>query len=681
MKELLLKITQNDAHLEYILTSESQMKRSNKKPLRKICSKLGSMADCLLEVESEYEKELDFLRKKLSMLSSVSAENKALKRKLAQLESKPKFSLTRETSSLKRAHNEEVLYLKIKACRAEEELKTLKNKLYTSRDEEQVFKFDDLALKNNETYSSIDISASDFKHAVKNGYTVLIRNFLQPLYDNKTLSKGSSSSENEGSNHVLREVRRFLGEVLSSFILGLDRWKEGTSIDLGVFDLLLRARPPIKSEDLHHLCSKNRFPELEQVIKKLEPTMRYLLNKECNTRDGKLLPLETCVKHDSYSCAKLLLENGCQFKKVPLTDGRRKFYNPNPHTVVSLFRDPTVMFWNTTKQGIYFNSLKDHSNALVLFTVAIFILEKLKLHSSGDVNELTQTIDEISRYGGDSCLKVAGILKQLDIPMNCLPKISDAKISLSTLYFNRATVLHELGFLVRGLKDAQVASKLHREVSGKTYHRAAELEARIHLNLFNFDSAESLFSTLQGFETERKQASICRHASHYQVLGVQPRAGEDEIKRNFKKMSLRFHPDKNNLNEEDKARAENMIGRINEARTVLLDRNKRIIYDAERRTDYSGSMNWPWQGTVPTFAAEKREREEREKVEKTCVDLTNSSDSEPFTPENDYTDKTTSRGMCWGGFQKASDFGSINLNVNQKSSKMFSFPSNEAMDL
>jgi molecular chaperone DnaJ len=61
---------------------------------------------------------------------------------------------------------------------------------------------------------------------------------------------------------------------------------------------------------------------------------------------------------------------------------------------------------------------------------------------------------------------------------------------------------------------------------------------------------------------------------YYGVLGVDRNATDEEIKRSFRKLAFRYHPDHNH-----EAEAEARFKEINEAYDVLSDRDKRAAYD------------------------------------------------------------------------------------------------------
>jgi curved DNA-binding protein CbpA len=72
-----------------------------------------------------------------------------------------------------------------------------------------------------------------------------------------------------------------------------------------------------------------------------------------------------------------------------------------------------------------------------------------------------------------------------------------------------------------------------------------------------------------------------KDASHYEVLGVGPAAGADEIKQAYFNGAKRFHSDAFSGLDLGSARraAEELFAKVNEAYSVLSDKNKRADYD------------------------------------------------------------------------------------------------------
>ena len=64
---------------------------------------------------------------------------------------------------------------------------------------------------------------------------------------------------------------------------------------------------------------------------------------------------------------------------------------------------------------------------------------------------------------------------------------------------------------------------------------------------------------------------------YYEILGVKKSASLDEVKKAYREMALRYHPDR--VPHEQKKEAEEKFKEISEAYAVLSDSQKRALYD------------------------------------------------------------------------------------------------------
>lgn len=86
------------------------------------------------------------------------------------------------------------------------------------------------------------------------------------------------------------------------------------------------------------------------------------------------------------------------------------------------------------------------------------------------------------------------------------------------------------------------------------------------------------------------------YKDYYKVLGVDRKATPDEIKKAYRKLAMKYHPDRN----KDNKQAEEKFKDINEANEVLSDPKKRERYDQlgssyqqwQQRGGNPGNFNW-----------------------------------------------------------------------------------------
>lgn len=80
---------------------------------------------------------------------------------------------------------------------------------------------------------------------------------------------------------------------------------------------------------------------------------------------------------------------------------------------------------------------------------------------------------------------------------------------------------------------------------------------------------------------------MAQNKDYYEILGVDRNVSDEELKRSYKKLALKYHPDRNPNNKE----AEAKFKLINEAYSILSDPQKRQRYDTYGTIDDVGGVN------------------------------------------------------------------------------------------
>ena len=112
-----------------------------------------------------------------------------------------------------------------------------------------------------------------------------------------------------------------------------------------------------------------------------------------------------------------------------------------------------------------------------------------------------------------------------------------------------------------------------------------------------------------GYSRAEAALKQSKEKNYYKILGVGRQADKKEIKKAYRKLALKWHPDK--VKEEDKEKANAMFADIGEAYEVLSDDEKRGKYDrgedvfenqgGERRRQHHGFQHFGGGGQTFTF--------------------------------------------------------------------------------
>ncbi|XP_065191221.1 dnaJ homolog subfamily C member 7-like [Sycon ciliatum] len=159
-------------------------------------------------------------------------------------------------------------------------------------------------------------------------------------------------------------------------------------------------------------------------------------------------------------------------------------------------------------------------------------------------------------------------------------------VTNAKLYCNRAAVRMRRKEYERAVADCSSAIDLDSNYI-KAYQRRArcytennqhEEAVRDYEKVFNLEKTRE---NKENLSEAKRQLKMSQRKDYYKILGVSRSAGDDEIKKAYKKAALRHHPDRHsNDTAEEKAEAERQFKEIGEAYSVLSDSRKRSRYDS-----------------------------------------------------------------------------------------------------
>ena len=167
-------------------------------------------------------------------------------------------------------------------------------------------------------------------------------------------------------------------------------------------------------------------------------------------------------------------------------------------------------------------------------------------------------------------------------------KVEDLPMK-AVLFCNRSAAQIKMGKYIDAIADCTRAMALDR-----SYNRAYQRRAEAYEKIGDYKSAsrdlERYVRSMGGYERvpselRRHYAMVQRRATRdgqlnpYFVLGLGTSATSSEIKTTYRKLALKYHPDKTSSQDLEKNVAEGLFKIISEAYTVLSDPDKKAKYD------------------------------------------------------------------------------------------------------
>lgn len=285
------------------------------------------------------------------------------------------------------------------------------------------------------------------------------------------------------------------------------------------------------------------------------------LIKKCNKSfEIKLLYLESMV--NSYQ-----IEDALTFYKNDLNSKEKQFEKVQILIITAYFNDGK---YEKSKQLLmnYLSNAKDSN-----------LIEKTK--------QLSEKLEQIEslKEKANNFYKENKFKEAINIYNELLSLDNNNKIFNALILSNRSLCYYKMRDLFTALHDINASIKLNDK-----YWKSFQRRANINIRLKYSEQAKNDLRRVLELDPSNKEArklleDILKEERKkgtkdlYTVLEVSQNATFEEIRKVYKKLAFKWHPDRNNETEEKKIFAEKKFKEINAAYNILYDPNKREIYD------------------------------------------------------------------------------------------------------
>jgi len=232
----------------------------------------------------------------------------------------------------------------------------------------------------------------------------------------------------------------------------------------------------------------------------------------------------------------------------------------------------------------YFNDGKYEKSKQLLLNLLSNTKDSMLIEKTKKLSEKLEQIQALKEKA-NKFYKNNNFTDAINVYNELLSLDNNNKFFNALILSNRSLCYYKIKDMFNALHDINASIKLNNKY-WKSYQRRANINIRLK---YSEQAKDDLRKVLELDPNNREARSLLEDILKeerkkgakdlYMILGVSRNSTIDEIRKEFKKLVLKWHPDKHNETEEKKIFAEKKFKEINSAYHILIDPYKREIYD------------------------------------------------------------------------------------------------------
>ena len=232
----------------------------------------------------------------------------------------------------------------------------------------------------------------------------------------------------------------------------------------------------------------------------------------------------------------------------------------------------------------YFNDGKYEKSKQLLLNLLSNTKDSMLIEKTKKLSEKLEQIQALKEKA-NKFYKNNNFTDAINVYNELLSLDNNNKFFNALILSNRSLCYYKIKDMFNALHDINASIKLNNKY-WKRYQRRANINIRLK---YSEQAKDDLRKVLELDPNNREARSLLEDILKeerkkgakdlYMILGVSRNSTIDEIRKEFKKLVLKWHPDKHNETEEKKIFAEKKFKEINSAYHILIDPYKREIYD------------------------------------------------------------------------------------------------------